>query len=158
MGKTVIIMRHGKAADGFEYTDDFERPLVERGKLEVKHAALQLRQNGYLPEVILASPACRTAGTARIVAETLDINTEAIQYRATLYMSRLSAYFDAINSMSESCIMIAGHNPFVGEISQAFSQYTLHAFPTSAIAVFEIEEFPCTPYSKAKMLWNELRK
>lgn len=151
-------MRHGKAADGFEYNDDFDRPLVQKGKDEVKIAANRLMEAGFTPDTIIASPAFRTAGTARIVADVFNIPAEEIQFEASLYNSRLSAYFHAINNSDKETIMLVGHNPFVGEIAQMCSKYALMHFPTSAVAAFEIPKGSLELNFDATLLWSDLRK
>lgn len=158
MKKTIILMRHGKAADGFEYKDDFERPLELRGRIEVEEAAKKLKTEGIIPDVILASPAFRTSITARIVAEVFGIQAIDIDYQSSLYMSHESHYLNAMNSHENKTVMIVGHNPFVGEFALQFSGYKIHGFPTSSIAAFEFDSIPISGNSKCKTLYLGIRK
>ena len=156
-GKTVIFLRHGKAADAGDFEDDFERPLVFRGRAEVQKACLGLYKEGIKPQLILASPATRTATTARIAAQVANIPLTGIRYEAQLYSGRVSDYLDAINSADAEVAMIVGHNPTIGELAHKFAE-GIHAFPTSAIAAVRFESAILERESKGKTLYADLRK
>lgn len=75
-----VVMRHGEAETNIKgivsYKPEDPFPLTERGRAQVKTAALKLREKGI--ELIIASPILRTKETARIVAATLGLPEEEI--------------------------------------------------------------------------------
>lgn len=151
-------MRHGKAADYAEYNDDFERPLVERGKNDVKTAAEKLKIAGIVPDVIISSPANRTAGTARIVSDYFNIDYKDIYYSAGLYGGSIADYLNVINEQNHSVILIVGHNPETGRLAMHFSGGKIMNFPTSAIAGFQFKNNSIDPGQSAKLIYSDLRK
>lgn len=155
-GKTVIFLRHGKAADAGDFEDDFERPLVLRGRAEVQKACLGLYKQGIKPAVILASPASRTASTARIAAQLANIPLTGIRFEAEVYSGRASNYLDAINAVDADVVMIVGHNPTIGELAMRFGE--VHSFPTSAIVAVKFETSLLELDTKGKLLYSDLRK
>lgn len=158
MSKILILMRHGKAADPGDYADDFERPLQSRGRVEVYEATKNLKEEDIIPDLIIASPACRTASTARIAAYGFNMDPEEIVYYSPLYMGSKKDYIEALEQHKGKTILITGHNPAVGELAMHFSEDKLESFPTSAVAVFRFDDEKITLKSKAEMLHKDLRK
>jgi len=156
--QTRILMRHGKAADGMQYTDDFERPLEPRGKTEVLESAKTLRQEGIIPDVILSSPACRAASTARIVAEVFGIDPSLIVYHAPLYMSDIEVYVFILNLFKGKSVLLVGHNPFIEELAAIYTNHGVIGCPTSSAIVFEFPEGEITLNSSPKTIFVNLRK
>lgn len=156
--KTVIFMRHGKAADYNEYDSDFERPLVRRGKEEVKEAVEKLKSAGISPDVIIASPAFRTAMTARIAADVFSLNTENIVYSSGLYMGSEAAYLTAASESNGNVILIAGHNPATGNLAMHFGAGKIIGYPTSSVSVFRFSDSVIEPQSNAELIHFDTRK
>jgi phosphohistidine phosphatase len=152
--RTLILMRHAKAQDDFNYPDDFERILLSRGRSDAEKAALAFKETGIKPEIILASPAFRTSATARIFADQNQIGADKIKYENALYMSNLETYLSVFNAIKKSTVMVVGHNPFVGELAIIFSGYNIVNFTTSSIAVFQFDDEIVDLKSKAKVLFT----
>ncbi|MCC7297126.1 MAG: histidine phosphatase family protein [Bacteroidia bacterium] len=155
MNKTVIFMRHGKTEDFSDSGEDFERILVQRGRIEVAEAAIALKSSALHPQIILASPAFRAAATARIVANILGIQ---IEYWASLYMGSIQTYIDTVNKHDMKSILVVGHNPSVGELAMQFSGYHFKNYPTSTLAGFEFQNQNISLDSKAKLVFEHIRK
>lgn len=158
MGKTVIFMRHGKATYAEDAFNDFERPLVARGRQEAKQTAVLLKENNLIPEMILSSPATRTAGTAQIAAHIFDYLAEQIVYHAPLYMGRTHEYIDAINNLKANCILIVGHNPEMQALAFHFGKVGQAGFPTSSAVALQFEDGIISVQSKAVVLGEWLRE
>jgi phosphohistidine phosphatase len=157
MGKTIIFMRHGKAADTEDAFNDFERPLVARGRQEAEQTAVLLKDNNLIPEMILCSPATRTAGTAQIAARVFDYPAEHIVYHAPLYMGRAHEYMDAINNLKANCILVMGHNPEMQALAFHFGKVGQAGFPTSSAVALRFEDEVISAQSKAVVLGEWLR-
>ena len=158
MGKTIIFMRHGKAADAADAFNDFERPLVSRGRQEAEQTAVLLRENNLIPEMILSSPATRTAGTVQIAAAVFDYPAEHIVYHAPLYMGRAHEYIDAINNLKADCILVVGHNPEMQALAFHFGKVGQAGFPTSSAAALRFEDEVISAKSKAVLVGEWLRE
>lgn len=158
MAKTVIFMRHGKAADIAGYHSDFDRPLVKRGFEETALAAKKLKIAGFVPEVLIASPAQRTKDTAESMRHVFGINKDGIQTVDALYHGSPRDYLDAIAHTKENTVMIVGHNPTIGQLCMYFSRGAFAEFPTSACAVFRFESHAPDINSMAELMFFDLRK
>jgi phosphohistidine phosphatase len=158
MGKTIIFLRHGKATDAADAFNDFERPLVSRGRQEAEQTAVLLRENNLIPEMILSSPATRTAGTAQIAAAVFDYPAEHIVYHAPLYMGRAHEYIDAINNLKADCILVVGHNPEMQALAFHFGKVGQAGFPTSSAVALQFEDEVISAQSKAVLVGEWLRE
>jgi phosphohistidine phosphatase len=136
--KILFLVRHGKADDPWDYDHDFERMLTRKGKHDATALATLLHKEGLLPDVIVSSPAFRTAQTARSLATGLDLNPEEIQYEAALYPGTPDAYIGCICEVSAKALMLVGHNPVLEQLVLHFTGGKLSHFPTAACAVFEV--------------------
>ncbi len=139
---TLFLVRHGKAAEPWDYDTDFERPLTRKGKMAVAALAETLQLEGLIPELMLSSPAFRTAQTSRLLAETLGLNPNEIRYEANLYPGSLPLYRDAILKWRPQArsIMLVGHNPNLEELIAHLSSNQIVGLPTSGCAVFDFAD------------------
>ena len=151
-------MRHGKAEDFSAAFNDFERALVMRGRQEAMEAAVAMKAAGIEPEIIVSSPATRTAGTAQIVAQEFGYPHEHVLYHAPLYMGQAGDYLDIANTLKAGCILIVGHNPETGQLAQHYSSEFMNGFPTSSIIALRFEDAAISPQSKAEVVWKWMRE
>lgn len=158
MAKTVIFMRHGKAADIADYDTDFDRPLVKRGKEEAALAAEKLKIIGIVPDTIIASPARRTQDTARSVCKAFGKKDNDFITEVSLYGGGAYDYLKAIGNVSGKTVMIIGHNPDIGNLAIHFSNGAIASYPTSACAAFRFQSNKPDSGSIAELLFYDLRK
>lgn len=149
-------MRHGKAVDAEEAFNDFERPLQNRGRKEAEQTAEWLKEKGIHPEMILSSPATRTAGTAQVVANIFEYPVEHIVYHAPLYMGRAHEYIAAINNLKANCILVVGHNPEMQALAYHFAKVGQAGFPPASAVVLEFEDAAIHIDSTASMIANNM--
>ncbi len=64
MTHELLILRHGKS-DWDAGTDDYHRPLMDRGKRGAQRMGIWLLQRQLLPDLIISSPAERALVTAQ---------------------------------------------------------------------------------------------
>lgn len=67
MPRELLLLRHGKS-DWDTDTDDFNRPLKDRGKRGAQRVGVWLLRQGLLPDLVIASPAERALVTAENAA------------------------------------------------------------------------------------------
>ncbi len=158
----LILMRHGKAERPHPGRDDFDRALIDRGKMESAAAARAILETAPAPRRILVSPARRTRETASCVASALAAaardgmaeKTPAppipIRENPALYLADRAQILDAIeeDDRSETPLLVIGHNPGIQECADwlagsghpAARQRLAMGFPTAALAILRIPD------------------
>lgn len=111
--KYMLTMRHGKAEHS-PGVKDFDRRLVEKGRLEAEEAALSIKNQSMCPQWILSSTAARALETAEIVQKTIGNAGELIP-ESSLYLCSVEDIIEAcqICPREIDCIMVVGHNPSI---------------------------------------------
>lgn len=120
----ILIVRHGEAgkADPRRHPDDDLRPLTEKGERRFHRAAKGLRALGLRPAKILASPALRTMGTARLLADRLGLRARQVSAADALHHSVSAAA--ALRSLARDLsggrgparFALVGHEPQLGRL------------------------------------------
>lgn len=141
MGKTLVIIRHGKSTWEYEGISDYDRPLKEVGIFNTIAIAQKLRGLGVHPDLIISSPANRALHTAMIVARELHFPLNQVAIAPTLYSEIDNDVLHFIKSMDNqySCAFIFGHNPVFTDIPNMFLRKTIDNLPTSGAVVLEFE-------------------
>lgn len=115
----LYLLRHGQANwEHWERPDD-ERPLTKKGRREVEQIASALQELKVRPQVILSSPLPRAYETAKIVAETLDIELVTSPLLAPGF--GLHSLRQLLNEHPDHDLLLIGHEP---DFSLALGQLT----------------------------------
>ena len=148
--RTLILMRHAKAARAHEAPRDEARGLTERGRRDAEAAGAALAEAGLAPALALISSALRTRETAAHALKGLVFGHFAMETRFedALYNAAPEGVWDAFSASEAACVIVIGHNPGLGELAshlirQAHDGSKLARefagnFPTAAFAAFEI--------------------
>jgi phosphohistidine phosphatase len=118
--------------------DDFDRPLNDRGLKTAPFMGTVMRENGYMPDVIISSPAVRASSTARLVKAAANIASE-LQFDKRIYEASSQSLNEVAASIDDkyNSAMLVGHNPGI----EGFIRYLtgdLESMPTAALAVIEL--------------------
>jgi phosphohistidine phosphatase len=128
----LILFRHGKAEADSASGEDFDRRLAPRGVRESAEMGAHLADLGFLPDLVLVSPAARTRETwaaaeqnfpkakARFDDDLYHADSGSIRHEA----QRAGA--------GRGTVMVVGHNPGLQEL--AVQLLTEGAAPPSLIA------------------------
>jgi len=110
--RTLLILRHGKAAAPEEGGNDAARPLTRRGKREAEQMGQLLRDENLVPDRILASSARRASATARKAAAVAGFRG-SIDELDELYLAEPEAYITAVRRYAPEAerVLLVGHNP-----------------------------------------------
>lgn len=113
MRRQLLLLRHGKSDWGAAASNDFDRPLKQRGIKAAQRMGLWLQQQIMIPDYIRSSPAARAKDTAEIISKAMGINAQQIYYDANLYAASLQHLKNALANCPPSAqrIMLIGHNP-----------------------------------------------
>lgn len=142
----LILFRHGKAEAESASGEDFDRRLAPRGVRESAEMGAQLADLGFLPDLVLVSPAARTRETWAAV-ETHFPRAKARFDEELYHADSGSVRREAERAGAETgTVMVVGHNPGLQELTvqlltEGGSPLSLimratRQFPTAAAAVF----------------------
>jgi phosphohistidine phosphatase len=146
--RRLILFRHAKTEARPPGGDDFGRRLVERGRSDAALMGRVLAQAGYVPDLVLVSPAVRAQETWELVKPAFP-KAEA-RLRQDLYDATPEEVASEIEVAPAETVMVIGHNPSLQELavnlvaehggSYADIDRLSAAFPTAAAAVFAVDE------------------
>ena len=130
--KRLLILRHAHSGYHPNISDDFYRPLSNRGKSECKEVALKLKSIGFIPEKVIASAATRTTLTAHLVFESLGLAENQISTEKSLYEALPEAYFNCIYGLDNNLknVAIVGHNPTISSLYSFLSDHGMENIGT----------------------------
>lgn len=108
--KKLYLIRHAKSSWSDPSLSDFDRPLNKRGKRDAPIMAAWLKDHVVQIGHIISSPAKRAKRTAKVFAETFDIE---ITYHESLYHADTAEIYSSIYAINDdhSSIAMFGHNP-----------------------------------------------
>jgi phosphohistidine phosphatase len=146
--KFVTLLRHAKSARPPD-TDDFDRPLEERGRGDSKAMGAFMTTRGVAPDVVLCSSAKRARETLSFVLPALS--EPKVFYEDGLYEASPRRLLDRIRTLPDAFghALLVGHNPAIAALAADLmhrkqSEKRLvkrldEKFPTAALAEFEFD-------------------
>lgn len=148
--KRLLLLRHAKAEG--QAADDHKRALIDRGKKDSARIGRFLREEAYIPDLVLSSDAKRTHETLDHLLPELGAKVP-VQYQHELYLAEPEVILSAIRRAPDKSgvLMVVGHNPGLEQCALALASVPLEKklrkrydtmdekFPTCAIAVIDFE-------------------
>lgn len=113
--KRVVIVRHAKSVP-YGYDNDFKRDLTDRGITDAEKISTTLKEEGVLPDLVIASPAVRTMHTANIYCKNLGYEPSRIRQETSFYDSATTQDFiEVLQKLPDelNTVYVVGHNPAV---------------------------------------------
>lgn len=112
MNKELLILRHGKSSWDTE-SDDFHRPLVERGKRSAELLGTWLQQQNLLPDFVISSPATRALDTAKRCCKAMGLGVRHIYQEQTIYEANVGTLKTLLTEFPKQAqrVLLVGHNP-----------------------------------------------
>lgn len=133
--KTLILVRHAKS-DWPEDTEDFDRPLSEKGIQDAHRMATHLKNSGVSIDKFVTSPALRALSTCKIFNQFFltDMETNKKLYNANEnnFESVIYGLTDDINSVA-----IFSHNNGISNFANMLGD-DIFVFPTCGVVGFEL--------------------
>lgn len=135
--KLLYLVRHAKSSWGDRSLSDEERPLNQRGERDAPRMGQWLSEQPDLPQHIVSSPARRAHSTAKILAQAVGMDPEAITIDPDIYFQGQRGMHSAIERSDDRIdrLMMVGHNPVMTGLFREFSGENLDNMPTCAIAI-----------------------
>jgi phosphohistidine phosphatase len=147
----LYLLRHGKSPSAAEagVAKDFDRPLSDAGRADVRKAARLLAERGARPDLILHSPLKRALETAQEAASVLKPapGLEAFAPLANKLCAEELAERLQRRGQGLAEVMAVGHQPQLGELVAVLSKALCNLKPGGLVALELKEEGP------ASFLW-----
>lgn len=141
MSKTLIIIRHGKAEEGFD-KKDIDRRLSSRGIQQAHHNGSTLQQRQVHPGLLLHSSASRTTETTAIIAEYMQGENMRVISTPNLYLCPSSKILDELVAHAKDTdhtVIIVGHNSGLSDFyNQILSGSLYYNLSTCEMAVISL--------------------
>lgn len=153
MVKTLLLMRHARAADAAHGENDFQRTLTKDGRAMAVQTGQILKALSIKIDHLIASAAIRTAETAALVAEALsepagsestdepvNITLERRLYQATAQTFAKAASDYALDD--DATVLIVGHNPGIGALMCYWANERLPVSPATLVGfLFDVDRW-----------------
>jgi phosphohistidine phosphatase len=112
MTRELLILRHGKS-DWEAGTDDFHRPLKDRGKRGAQRVGIWLLLQGLLPDHVVSSPAERAIVTAEKACKAMGLGSRQIHREKAVYEAMTGDLLQVLAGCPGNAqrVMLVGHNP-----------------------------------------------
>jgi phosphohistidine phosphatase len=134
--RRLILIRHAKSAWNEPGLSDFERKLAPRGRKAAQWIGDVLREAGWVPDLVLCSPADRTRETLALAD--LDV---PVRFEQDIYERMSDDFIDIIRSTGGEAPVLAliGHNTGMETTALLLAEDDVDfgGYPTGAIAVLD---------------------
>jgi len=145
--KRLTILRHAKSSWDQPNTDDFDRPLNERGWTAARRIGRELKHRKIHFDLGLASPAARVRETLDCLTETYGEPDFPIRFEREIYLADTATLLGLVRGFPDDVesLLLVGHNPGVERLvavltrddDKGLRDRVEHKFPTAALAVTE---------------------
>lgn len=136
----LLILRHAKSSWDDAFTDDWERPLTERGVRDATRVGHLLQRLSLVPDLIVTSDAIRAQATARGVADAAGYAGKVV-LSPSLYHAKPHAVIEVLRSVpagAARAIMIVAHNPGLEELVTQLTGEQID-LPTAALVNLSVD-------------------
>lgn len=138
--RELILLRHAHAEPAAPGQDDIDRALSREGQAEAEAAGLWLKQNGFMPDRIVCSPARRARETLEQVL--LAIGYVEQRQDARIYEATPGTLMQVADEHRDlGRVLLVGHNPGFEQIAALLNSGQSGDFrgmPAGAIAVLRL--------------------
>lgn len=140
--KKLILVRHAKS-DWPEETEDFDRPLADKGLEDAMNMSRFLKNHQISIDHFISSPAVRALNTCKIFNQTYQLNFSTDE---KLYNPSERNFESVIYDLDDNLSSVAffSHNNGISNFANSISEDIFH-FPTCGVAGFEVD---CTSWSE----------
>lgn len=136
--KTLLLLRHAKAARDGSWEFDVDRPLNDRGRSDAPVMGKVLKKYDLIPDVVLCSPAVRTQQTAELFLKTAGCKAK-VHKDNRIYEASCNTLLQLIRGQQTGdVLLLIGHNPGMEELLSALVGGRV-VFPTSGLACVDFE-------------------
>jgi len=153
--KTLMLLRHAKSSWDDRALQDFERPLNDRGRRDAPRMGKALKDQGAIPDLIVASPAVRARETVEAFTEAAGIDLK-LNFDGSIYGATSAELMKLVRLLpdSSSIVLLVGHNPGFEDLSARLTGVSQH-MPTAALVRidFSSDRWEDVEDGKGKLVW-----
>jgi phosphohistidine phosphatase len=133
--KQLILIRHAKSSWDSSATNDFDRPLNERGKKDAPMMAQRLLDKKIKIHAFISSPAKRAKKTAIAFVEEFGRDKDEIIFKEELYGALVDSFYDVISEVDDKfdTIAVFSHNPGITDFANSLTSAIIDNLPTCGI-------------------------
>ena len=115
--KLLLILRHGKS-DWSTGLEDYQRPLVGRGRKGARKMGAWIRHLDLVPDVVLSSPATRARATTELACKAMALPLDKVIWDERLYEASGAQVLSALAEAPRKAgrVLLVGHNPGLEEL------------------------------------------
>ena len=137
--KQLLIIRHAKSDWNTDAKTDFERPLNKRGLRDAPAMAEKLLNKHLVPQLLVSSPAVRAISTAKIFADTFNIDKKEIGVIPAIYEASAGTLLNVVNGLENKYDFVAlfGHNPGLTNLAIHLCDTEVYDIPTCGALLIE---------------------
>lgn len=120
--KSLTLLRHAKSGWDDPISRDFDRPLNPRGRKAARTVGLEMKAQGLVFDLVLASPARRVIETLEEVAAAYGGFDPRFDER--LYLASAATLLEIVRAAPDGIerLLLVGHNPGLEEIALRLSR------------------------------------
>ncbi|HWJ27799.1 MAG TPA: histidine phosphatase family protein [Flavisolibacter sp.] len=150
--KNLILVRHAKSSWDQLGTDDFDRPLNERGKKDAPEMAARLKEKGLKIDLLLSSPAKRASKTAKYFAEEFGLKKDDIEFEKDLYGASPAVILKVLTDIRNKVQTVAlfAHNPGITEFASSLTDVHIDNMPTCSVFAVQADTDDWQDFAKAQ--------
>jgi phosphohistidine phosphatase len=142
--KRLYLIRHAKSNWENISLDDFDRPLNERWKKDVKAMWKFLHNKETSPDIVLSSPALRAKLTTEWIVKNLDYKKKNIIYKQEIYDSHMNGYEGLLACIMDlwndlELIFVVGHNHAISQLAGYLAGRDIWNMPTCSVVALEFD-------------------
>lgn len=144
-GRTLLVLRHGKS-DWGTGEDDFDRPLVSRGRQGSRKMGAWIKLRKLRPDAVVSSPAMRARETTEAACAAMGLPAKKIRWDERIYAAPTEFLLAALADCPKGArrVMLVGHNPGLEQLVEFLCEGEVDIpddgklLPTSALAHLEV--------------------
>lgn len=128
--KTLLLMRHAKAAPSTAGVADFDRPLLEDGREAAALVGSFLKREKFTVDAVLSSPAVRARETVESVLQAAEMSLK-VRADQRLYEGGSPLLVEVLAEVEDDLrtVLLVGHNPVLEEVVQQLTEESVHLSP-----------------------------
>jgi phosphohistidine phosphatase len=133
--KTLFIVRHAKSSWTEMDVRDFDRKLDLRGHNDAPRMAKMLKSEGFLPDLMVSSPAMRAKTTANYFATEFGFDPQNFDFQQDIYEAREIDILNVVRDLPNTAkvVLLFGHNPSLTYFTNRYNENPIDNLPTCGI-------------------------
>jgi phosphohistidine phosphatase len=150
--KILILVRHAKSSHSMGFSNDFDRPLNDRGFRDAAEMGKKLFKKNTRIDQFVSSPAARAKTTAELFVAEFDRKLKEILFVPSLYHADAETFFEVVRGLEDQYNNIAlfSHNPGITDFASSLSSTHIDNMPTGSVFAVTAATDSWKDFSKAE--------